>query len=232
MLRQLACLVLISAAAPAAAEERSFMLSGFDRIRVEGPFEVTVTTGGSAAARAEGESRAIDGVSVRLSGSTLVVSKNVNGWNDSGRAVASAPRVTVSVPELRGAATIGGGRLLITRMRGARVDVSLTGSGTIDVAEIDAEALSAKLLGTGAIRLAGRALDARVETNGAGTIDAEGLTAVSLLVNAQSAGDSRFTAQREARIIALGQGSVTVGGGATCQVDGPGPVDCEGALNR
>jgi hypothetical protein len=226
MLRYLP-LALLFAALPAHADERTFMLSGFDRIRVEGPFDVTVTTGGSATARAEGDTRAVQDVEVRTLGSTLVVSRGVNGWGGYPGAARRAPKIVVSAPNLRGVSLTGSGRVSVSRMRGARVDLSLTGTGTVQVSEIDADQLVAVLVGTGAMSLAGRTLGANVQTNGAGTIDAQGLTANDLQLNAQSAGDATFTVRRTAKVSALGQGTVRVGGGATCTVNGAGPVVCD-----
>ena len=72
------CLLLIAAiaaAAPAAAAERSFTVTGFDRIRVDGPYMVRLTTGVSPYARAKGSPSALDGISVEVQGQTLIVRK-------------------------------------------------------------------------------------------------------------------------------------------------------------
>ena len=45
MLRPLTATLLLLAAAPASAEERTYMIAGFDRVRVDGPFSVTVVAG-------------------------------------------------------------------------------------------------------------------------------------------------------------------------------------------
>ena len=219
-------LALLFAAAPAHADERSFMLTGFDRIRVVGPFQVEVTTGGSAGASAQGDQRALDSVNVRVSGTTLVISRSVETSDGYPDAVRTLPRLIVSTPQLRAALLSGGGRLTVSRMAAQRVELSLTGAGTINVGEIDADQLNATLIGTGALRLAGRALDARFETSGAGSIDAEGLSTGTLTVNAQSAGDAVFNARTTATVTAIGSGGVRVGGTATCSIRGSAPVDC------
>jgi hypothetical protein len=221
-------LALLLIPAPAHADERSFLLTGFDRIRVDGPYQVIVTTGGSAGASAQGDARAIDSVNVRVNGTTLVITRSIETRDGYANAARTLPSLTVSTPALRGAVLTGGGRLTIGRMAAQRVDVSLTGAGTIDVAEVDADHLNATLVGTGALKLAGRALDARFQSNGAGSIDADGLTTGTLAVDAQSAGDSRFNARTSATIAALGSGTVSVGGTATCTVQGAGPVACAG----
>lgn len=213
-------------AAPAHADERRYMLTGFERIRVEGPFAVEVTTGPGAAARAEGDARSLDNVSVQVTGTTLVVSPGTGGWGGYPGAQATVPTVRVTVPMLRAASVSGGGTLRVTRMRAQRVELFLTGSGAIAVGEVDADQLAANLAGTGGITLAGRAHVARVQTNGAGTIDAGALRAGTLTVTGQSAGDASFTAETAATVTALGSGTIRIAGPAPCTVRGAGRVLC------
>ena len=224
-----ALLLLLFLAAPAHADERRYMVTGFDRIRVDGPYEVEVTSGGAPGAVASGDARALDAVSVRVQGGTLIVGRGVNAWGGFPGDRPTLPRIVIQAADLRGAAIAGGGRLRIDRMRGLAVSLDLTGAGAIDVAAIDADRLQANLVGTGSLRVAGRVLRARFQSDGAGTIDAQGLDARAIDVAAQSAGDARFSASETATVTATGSGSVSVTGGAHCTVRGPGRVDCAGA---
>ena len=226
MMLRAAPAVLLALAAPAHADERRFMLSGFDRIRVDGPFEVTVVAGATSGAVAAGVGRALDTVNVRVQGTTLVVSPSVNAWGGYPGAARSTPRVTVTVAALRSAAVVGGGRVTVARMRGARVELTLTGSGTLTVADAQADRIDATLIGTGKLNVAGSTLQGRFESSGAGAIDAERLSAAALTVRWQSDGDGRFTARTTAEVYATGQGAVTVAGTPSCTVSGSGPVIC------
>lgn len=230
MIQRLARLLLLAPlfmlATPAQADERRYMLSGFDRIRVDGPFEVVVVSGASAVAVASGEGRSLDSVAVRVQGTTLVVAPSVNAWGGYPGAARVVPRVTVTASALRAAAMTGGGRLTIDRMRGARIELTLTGAGTLSVNDAQADRIDASLIGTGAMTLGGKALNGRFESSGAGAIDASGMAVSALTVNWQSAGDGRFAARDTATIRAAGQGGVTVDGNPACLVNGPGPVVC------
>jgi hypothetical protein len=55
-------------AAPAHAAERGYSVTDFDRIRIDGPYRVTLTTGRSPGARAVGAQAAIEGVAVEVQG--------------------------------------------------------------------------------------------------------------------------------------------------------------------
>jgi hypothetical protein len=225
MLR-IAPLALLLIASPAAADEKTFMISGFDRVRVEGPFTVRVTTGTSPKARTVGDARALDGVTVRVSGRTLVVTASVNAWGGYPGGKRETPTVEITAASLRSASVVGGGSLTIDRMTGQRIDLSLAGAGSLSVGKIDADRLSGIMIGTGALTVGGTALDARFEVNGAGTLDAGKLVASALIVNAQGSGDGQFAARNTAEIVASGQGSITVTGDPTCTVRGSAPVTC------
>jgi hypothetical protein len=224
-MRALALLPLL-AAAPAAADERVVMISGFDRVRVEGPFTVRVTTGASPRARIEGDGSALDGVNLRSESGTLVVAPGVNGWGERPTRRSTAPVITVSTRSLRAASVRGGGTLTVDRMANQRVDLSISGAGSITVDAVTAERVDAAVYGTGALTLGGRALDARFTGNGPGAIDAAGLDATTLLVSAQGLGSGAFTARATATINASGNGAITVGGTPTCTVRGNAPVTC------
>ena len=224
--------ILLLALLGQASSERSFMLTNFERIRVEGPFDVTVTTGGATGARASGDRRALDRMNLRVDGSTLVISagtSNSDGWQGSAQ---SPTVVRVTVPRLRGALVNGGGRLNVAAMAGQRVDLGVNGSGTLAVTAVTADQLTASLTGTGTITLTGKAGRATYSSYGAGTIDAAGLAANDITVRADSSGDSSYAARFTAQVYATGIGTVRVAGKMKCIASGSGPVACGENVER
>lgn len=226
----LALVLLPGAAAP--GDERAFLVSGFERIRVEGPFNVTVSTGLSGKVRATGERRALDLLDIASSGSTLTVRAGSDAWGERGLSPAGMPTIAVEVPRLTGASVNGGGRLRIAEMRGSRLDVNVSGSGTVAVAALQAESVNATLIGSGTITLAGTVSSAQLRSNGAGSIDAANLRAGDVSVVAETSGETLAHARHGARVAALGLGQVRVAGDAACAVTGSGPVACEGGIDR
>lgn len=228
----LALLPLLAIGAAPPPEERRVMLTGFDRIRIDGPFRVQVVSDRPAAATLSGERRAIEGVSVRNVGNTLVIGASTatfDGWRDK----SGGATITIATRSLRAASVNGGGSLDIDQMRGQRIELTLNGGGALSVGTVTADHLATTLTGTGAVRIAGgTARNARFLTYGAGSIDASGMVASDLTVHAQSAGEGNFTARYTANITALGAGSVQVAGDAACRISGPGPVRCEGKASQ
>lgn len=219
----------VNAAAPAAASERRFMLTEFDRIRLSGPFVVEVTTNGPPGAVVRGDGRAIDRVNLRVDGGMLVIAPSTMGWDGWRDAREGQLVIRVSSRKLSGARVFGGGRLTVDRLTGQRIDLGLSGAGRIEIGEVAGDQLAGTLTGSGVMVLNGGSVrSARFVTQGAGSIDASGMNASDLSVQSQSAGDSSFTASLTANVSARGTGAVRVAGKAVCRLSGPGPMSCAG----
>ena len=224
----LALMLTLPAAAPAA--ERSVHIGSFDRIRVQGPFEVHVTEG-APGGTLSGDPRVIEGVEVRQDGTTLTIRNGIGKWGEQPRAATTQPVVvTLSTRNVVNATVIGAGRLSIARMRGDRVDLTVTGAGAIAAAGIDTDQANATIIGGGAITLAGKAARARLLANGPATIDAGALVAGDLTVRVDGAGEVKANARFTATVNNIGLGQVTVAGRPKCVVkaDAGGPVVCGG----
>lgn len=232
-MRAISLMLLALPATAAAQTQRTEMLAGFDRVRVDGPFVVTVTAGQRGAATVNGARDATERVAVRVENGTLIVSASQNAWGGSDKAA----RATVAVeapPGTRGVSVRGGGTVSVDRMRGPRLDLAVAGSGTLKVADAQADQLYATLTGAGRIEVAGAADRARFLAIGTGTVDAKGFSVDDLAISQDSLGDGVFTARRTVTVASAGLGSVTVEGGAACTVtvQRGGPVACKRGVER
>ena len=226
MTRSLIALVLL--AAPAAAAERPVFVGSFDRLRVEGPFAVTVTAGRSPSARISGDARQLDHVEVRLDGTTLVVRPAVERWEEQAEAGATPVAVTLATPVLNSVSVIGGGQVAIAGGRSARLDLAVTGAGSIALSGADVDQANASVIGAGRIAIAGRAGKARLLVNGAGRIEADRLDAGELTVRVDGPGETLARARYTATVTNVGLGHVAIAGTPRCIVrsDAGGPVQC------
>jgi hypothetical protein len=221
-------LLAFAAAAPAAAAERSYSVTDFDRVQVEGPYSVTVTTGRSSAARAEGSTQAIDRVSVEVLGSTLRVRPNRSSWGGYPGEGSGPVRLVLATRDLRAAAVVGSGSLDVDRAKGLRVDLSVNGSGRLSVAAVDADNLVVGLLGGGRIALAGRARQLKATVQGSGDLAAAGLATDDAQILSDTAGTVTVGVARSAKVTATGAGDVEIVGEPSCTVEakGSGAVRC------
>ncbi len=228
MTRIIALLAAALLATPAAAAERSYPVSDFDSIRVEGPFEVTLATGQPSHVRASGSADALDRISVEVEGRTLRIRANASAWGGTPGQSPGPVRIDVSTQDLARAALLGSGSLAIDKARGLRVDLALGGNGRLSVGAIDADNLVVDLLGSGQITVAGHAKQVHAAVKGSGDVMASRLAVDDLQLTAETAGNIIVGSARSAKIIATGLGDVTVGGMPACTVDnkGAGRVRC------
>lgn len=222
--------VLVALAAPAHADDRSYVVTNFDRVRVNGPFEVRVEVGASgAAASASGDDRALGDVDISVQGTTLTVSKGTSGWGERGKSDAAPLVVTLRSPAVRGAMVVGDGRLTLSgKVRTPRLDVQITGAGVVDASGIDADDVAVTVIGNGNVSLAGRTARARFSTNGGGSIAAMALDAGDVLVILEGPGETRASARYNADLTSRGLGLIAISGNPRCVMRGQpaGPVQC------
>lgn len=226
---RLAPLALLLVAAPAAAADRVFSVGSFERVRIDGPFEVRIVTGGSPNAKASGDRQMLERLTIAVNGSVLTVRMGNSGWGEMPQARPSGPPViTLSTPRLTSLAISAGARASVTRMATQRIDLSVIGAGTLTLDRADADELRASLMGSGTVTIGGRANRATLLTDGPGTIDASTMTVNDLTVQMAGAGETKAAARYTAQVTTTGLGRVTVTGGAKCVVRAVagGPVTC------
>jgi Putative auto-transporter adhesin, head GIN domain len=227
VIRTLALAALLLAT-PAFAAERGFSVTDFDRIEVDGAFEVSVETGKSPSARASGSANGIDQVQIEVRGRTLRIRPlrlNWGGW--PGEAVVP-PKIRIGVPGLRDASLRGSGALSITKMRAGVVRLLQVGSGQMSVAAIEADQLFANQSGSGLLTLGGKALVGKLTTDGSGQLAGGKLAVTDLTLTSRSAGTGTVIAVRSAKVVSSGSGEIVIIGSAACSVTatGAGTVRC------
>lgn len=208
-------MTLFLAAAGPAAEKRVY-LGSFDRLRVEGPYRVVVTTGSPGGTLVSDDPRAFDRVEVHQDGDVVVIRRAQIEERD--RPVAVPLTITLATPALASVALIGAGEVAVTGLKAPHADLSVAGSGTIAVTGADADDLTAISVGNGRIGIAGRAGKARLTVNGAGGMAADALDAGELTVRLDGPGEVAARARYTALVSSSGLGRVAVAGNPKCTV--------------
>ena len=214
-------LALAALSAPATAAERRYSVTDFDRVQVDGRYEVTLSTGGSSQAAAIGDQAAIDRVSVDVQGRTLRVRPNSSAWGGYPGSASGTVKIVLSTRALRSASVVGPGSLAIDRAGGLRLDLTLAGSGSLSVGSVQADTLIAGLVGSGTMLIGGRVKQLRLTVEGRGDFDGRGLTAEDATIAAGTSGALVVGAARTAKVTALGRGHVEILGSPACTLSGP-----------
>ena len=165
-------------AAPARGAERTYSVTDFDRIQVEGPYVVRVVSGRPRrGARQRHGRRARPADDRRPEPDAAHPSQPVLYRRQSGRAGRAGDDRRSPRASLRPARLIGPGSLDIDRDPGPARRSDRRGRGPAPAASVAADTLNLGLLGAGRLELAGTAGTLRADVQGSGDLEAARLTA-------------------------------------------------------
>ncbi|WP_037499010.1 GIN domain-containing protein [Sphingomonas jaspsi] len=233
MIARLPILALIALASlPASAApgaSRNYGVSGFDRIRVDGPFEVRLTTGVAPFAKASGKnSAALDNVSVKVDGRTLIIRRDANAWGGYPGGSSGLVVVEVGTHDLSTAWLNGAGTLAIDKVKGLSFDLNVEGAGVARINSVAVDQFRVSVSGSGTVRLAGKTLKASTFARGSVNIDAAGLSTKDAVVTAEGPSLIQLTATDTAKVNAFGVASVTLSGNPSCTLRVQGSASVSG----
>ena len=222
-----AALVLL--AAPAVAAERTYSVTRFNRVRVDGPYQVTVKTNVAPFARASGSQAALDGVSIRVEGRTLVVRADTSGgWGGYPGEGRGPVTIELGTHDLTTAWVNGAGALFIDKVKGLSFDLAIQGAGVMRIDSADVDQLKIGLSGTASARLSGRAAKLTATVRGSSSLDAETLAVKDAVIGAEGPAMIRANVTGTAKVDALGLASVALAGSPSCTTKSQGSASVTG----
>ncbi len=228
-MKQLILAALLLSAAPAAAAERNFGVSGFDRVRVDGDYKVMLTVGAPPFARARGSMRALDPVDIVVEGRTLIVrTKKSASWGGYPGESAGPVEVLIGTHELTAVFVNGAGSLNINQVRGLKFEASAQGAGSIAITQVEVDQFHLALAGAASARLAGKALKLTAIVRGSSALDGEDLIVKDAVIGAQGPAIVKLTATGTAKVDALGVAAVSLSGKPSCIVTTKGSASVSG----
>lgn len=221
--------VAVAAAAPAEAATRNFGVSGFDRIRVDGPFKVRLATGVAPFATASGGSAAaLDSVSIDVQGRTLVVRNSRSSWGGYPGEAKGPVEISIGTHDLSAAWLNGSGSLAIDKARGLSFDLSVQGAGSASIGSVAVDQLKVAISGTATASIAGTAPKLTAIVRGISSLDAGGLATKDAVIGAQGPATVRATVTKSAKIDAQGTATVDLAGSPACTVKSSGSASVSG----
>lgn len=226
VLLALAVIAAPSGAAPQA--QRNFSVTGFDRIRVDGPYQVHLKTGVAPYARASGTLVSLDGVSIKVEGRTLVIRQGTGSWGGYPGEGRGPVTIEVGTHDLSAAFINGAGALDIDRVKGLGFELSIQGSGLSRIGQVEVDQMKLGISGAGTTRLAGRAAKLTVTVRGTSAIEAEGLQVTDAVIGAEGPSIVRMAVTNSAKVDANGLAAVTLTGNPACEVKARGSANVTG----
>ena len=189
-------------------------------IRLGGSDRVIVVTGSPFDIRVSGDQDAVDALRFTLKNNALGIGRMPG--TSRGQAL-----IRVTTPETHALVLGGSGDLEADRLTGdARITIG--GSGSVKVSDIDAENLAVTIGGSGTLLGSGRTRMLDIKVGGSGDAQLAGLEADQANVSVGGSGDVAFASDGAVSVSIAGSGDVTVDGEARCSVSkaGSGTVTC------
>jgi hypothetical protein len=216
----------LAVATSAAAAERRFPVSGFEKVSASGSENITITTGKAASVVATGPQDRLDNLDIRVDGNTLRIDHKKNGsWNWG---MNDQVQIAITMPALTGLHASGSGNIFADSGSGPAFEGSLSGSGDLQIGRIDSPQVTLRTSGSGDIMAAGQCKDAKVSISGSGDMALAGLACTNVDISISGSGDVAAHATGNANIRISGSGDVKITGGARCtsRTSGSGDVAC------
>ena len=223
----LALLAASSTAVAAGSTSRNYGIRSFEKIRVEGPYKVTLKTGVAPFARARGSQAALDRIDLEKRGDLMIVRSGPFAKQPSATALAPV-EVELGTHDLFSAALTGSGSLSVDKVKGLKFDLAVHGAGTTDIGQVAVDQLSINLGGNAAARLAGKSQRLTAVLRGLSTVDLSGLQVSDAVIAAEGPSTVRATVSKSAKIDGKGTASFALAGRPSCTLNVQGSVSVSG----
>jgi hypothetical protein len=215
-------------AVPAGAATRNFGITGFEKVRVDGPFKVKLTTGVAPFAMATGSPQALDRVAVEVRGNTLVVHSNLDSWGGYPGKDPGPVEVSLGTHDLSAAWINGSGAIAIDRVKGLSFDLSVQGSGAGQIGQVNVDQLNVSVVGTASAKLAGQAAKMTAVIRGISSLDAAGLATKDATLGADGAATIAANVDDSVTVDATGPATVNIAGSPSCTLRVSGSASVSG----
>ena len=223
----LACTALV-AAAPAAAAQRSFTVTSFDRVRLEGPYKVNLKTGVPPFARASGSAAAIDGVSLDVQGRTLIIRPNASNWGGFPGESKGPVEISIGTHDLETVWVNGAGSLAIDKVRGQAFNLTIQGPGSVSLDQLSVDRLKLGMSGSGSVAMGGKAAMATAVLRGPASLSADALSVKDAVLGAEGTAVVKLAVTGTAKVDAQGLATVDLIGRPSCAVRAVGSATVNG----
>lgn len=221
-------LLLTVIAAPAVAGTRNFGITGFEKVRIDGPFKITLTTGVAPFARAAGSATALDRLSVEVRGTTLLVRNAVGSWGGYPGADPGPVEITLGTHDLSAVWLNGSGSISINRVKGLAFELGVQGSGLGEIADVAVDQLGITAAGSANIRLAGQAGKTTSVVRGLSNLQATDLKVKDADITADGAATIDANVSNSAKINAAGPATIRLTGSPACTSQTSGSASVTG----
>lgn len=224
----LGAIALGAIASPADAATRNFGITGFEKVRVEGPYKIVLATGVAPFARATGSPAQLDKLAIEVRGNTLVVHNSLSSWGGFPATDSAPVEIALGTHDLRSVWLNGSGTIAIDRVKGLSFDLSVQGSGGGSIGRVAVDQLNLNLGGTTSATLTGQAAKMTAVVRGNSTLDAAALKVTDAVLGAEGAATIKADVRNAIKIDGSGPATIALTGKPACTLRVSGSVSVSG----
>lgn len=184
-----------------------YQLSGFDRIKIQGPFNVYISHGNVESVKLVAPEEIIKRIAATIDGHTLKVRNKYESWSwgpkkwfsSKDRQHSHEEKVTVyiTIRDINRITVSGSGNVVFADpITTNALAIRLRGSAGLS-GNITTQKLTSKISGSGRIKLTGTATDVRIRLSGSGNFSAPQLVTENATVRISGSGHASVNASNE-----------------------------------
>ncbi|MBN1820859.1 MAG: DUF2807 domain-containing protein [Prolixibacteraceae bacterium] len=207
-----ALLVLISGlfiTFQASAEKEKRDVPSFTEISLRVPGVLYIKQGNSQSVEIEAKSTTLEKIETEVKGGELIIKFENERffWRNF---KPGEIEINITVPEIEALGISGSGDIIAQdRIETGSMDLSISGSGDIKLADLKASRVKASISGSGDIAVeGGGAGEASVSISGSGNVDMENFEAKDVSVRVSGSGNARISASDNLEVRVAGSGDV------------------------
>ncbi|WP_139924859.1 head GIN domain-containing protein [Hymenobacter sp. DG01] len=204
--------VLMLSAFRAQASREVRWVGAFTSVGLGGSMRVVLRQGSPQKVEVEGDVTDLSHLATIVSNGRLHINTKKEGYFSSYNYKGNVT-VYVTMPTIKGLAVGGSGSIRAADpIRADRLDLAVSGSGSIQLSSVTANKIDSSLSGSGSIQAAGVAPDLDISVSGSGGVQAPKLQSKTCSVSISGSGNCRVQATERLEASIVGSGDVYVTG--------------------
>lgn len=210
----LSCILLVSLVTltfnPALAQQKTLELGAFTGVKLGLPVDLYIRQGSPQKVMVEAPGEVTGRIKTKIHDGMLYIVKqdNDSGWWEKQKGKGEAVKIYITAANIELLAASDGGSIRSENtLRAGRLNIGVSGSGTIKVV-VEAGDLEGKVSGSGHVGLRGSARNTKFRISGSGKLDAERLAANNCQVEISGSGNCRIQVNNDLLSRISGNGKV------------------------
>ncbi len=189
-----------------AQANRSYDIEDFTRLRIGGPYDVTLKTGNNPSIELIGDEEVIERTTVKIEGRELIVKFENDRWKWSGSR--DKVQVNITFTELERLDVSGACQLnVMDKITAEDFDLDVSGASDADI-ELDSRFLKVDISGASTVNLSGESEEQEIDISGASSFKARDFQTERTYVDASGASNATVYVKERLRADANGASSI------------------------